>query len=269
MRRSAVYLLERIAARFSDAELLQNEEDLPVLLRLGVDPGKLQVIGNGIDLSRFDPATVPPDARSRARAAWGVGSATIIIGAVGRLVAEKGWHELFAALAGLRAEGHDAVLVAVGPADPAKPDALSRDELAAAEAAGVILTGWQEHIEDCYPGFDLFCLPSWREGFPRAAMEAAAMGLAIVASDVRGCRQVVEDGVTGILTPPRDLRALQDALRSLVTDADLRRRFGLAGRHRALDAFDVRQQSEATLATYRRQASKVRRGANRTVDRQR
>ena len=77
---------------------------------------------------------------------------------------------------------------------------------------------------------DIFVLPSHREGFPRAAMEAAAMGVPIVATDIRGCRQVVDDGVTGILVPTRDVDALTDAIDRLVRDPDCRHRMGAAGR---------------------------------------
>jgi glycosyltransferase involved in cell wall biosynthesis len=250
LRRTVVYLLERLASAFSDAELLQNVEDLPVLRRLGVPAAKLVVMGNGIDLARFDPSTVSPEARAQTRAAWQVQPESVVIGAVGRLVGEKGWRELFVAVTALRDEGVDVTLVAIGPTDPAKPDALSREELDAAQAAGVVLPGWQDDIETQYPGFDLFCLPSWREGFPRAAMEAAAMGLAIVATDIRGCRQVVDDGVTGTLVPVRAPVALADALRELATDVERRRRYGLAGRERASRTFDVRTQINASLLAY-------------------
>ena len=249
-RRAAVYALERTASAFSDAELLQNEEDLPALRRLGVPARKLTVMGNGIDLARFDPGAIGPDARAAARATWGVGPDTVVIGAVGRMVAEKGWRELFAAVATLRAEGRDVTLVAIGPADPDKPDALSRAELDAARADGVVLPGWQKGIERLYPGMDLFCLPSWREGFPRAAMEAAAMGLPIVATDVRGCRQVVADGATGTLVPVRDVVALTAALHCLARDRNLLRRYGDAAGERAVREFDVRRQVAASLEAY-------------------
>jgi glycosyltransferase involved in cell wall biosynthesis len=263
-RRTAVYALERIASAFSDAELLQNEEDLPVLRRLGVPTRKLTVMGNGVDLARFDPDAVGPDARTAARAAWGVGPDTVVVGAVGRMVAEKGWRELFAAVAALRAEGRDVVLVAIGPADPDKPDALQVAELDAARADGVVLPGWQEGIERLYPGMDLFCLPSWREGFPRAAMEAAAMGLPIVATDVRGCRQVVADGVTGTLVPVRDAAALTTALRDLAGDPDRRRRYGRAARERAVREFDAGRQVAAILAAYGVAADRARAAVDAT-----
>jgi glycosyltransferase involved in cell wall biosynthesis len=250
LRRTVVYSLERIAAAFSDAELLQNEEDLPVLLRLGVPESKLTVIGNGIDLVRFNPNALSPDAREIVRSEWGVAPDTVVIGAVGRMVAEKGWRELFAAVAKLRDEGLPVALVAVGQTDSAKADALRDEEVAKARANGVIMPGFQRDIERCYLGFDIFCLPSWREGFPRAAMEAAAMGLPIVATDIRGCRQVVEDDVNGSLVPVRDQDRLTDALAALIEDAELRDTQARRSRLRAVNEFDFQKQVAASLVAY-------------------
>src|SRR5690606_26610821 len=93
---------------------------------------------------------------------------------------------------------------------------------------------------------------SHREGFPRSAMEAAAMGLPVVATDIRGCREVVEDGVTGRLVPVADRDALAGALQDLVRDPAARRRMGGAGRRKALRQFDVDRVVARTLGVYRR-----------------
>jgi glycosyltransferase involved in cell wall biosynthesis len=99
---------------------------------------------------------------------------------------------------------------------------------------------------------DLYVLASHREGFPRSAMEAAAMGLPIIATDIRGCRQVVDHGVNGLLVPVRDAARLAAAITSLVDDPDRRRRMGEASRRRAVTEFDDRRQVATTLETYER-----------------
>jgi glycosyltransferase involved in cell wall biosynthesis len=116
----------------------------------------------------------------------------------------------------------------------------------------------RDDVDRLYGAMDLFVLPSWREGFPRAAMEAAASGLPVVASDVRGCRQVVDHGVTGLLVPVRDGAALADAVRSLGEDPDRRRRMGEAAVRRAGERFDERQVVDIVLDTYRRVAGRKR-----------
>jgi glycosyltransferase involved in cell wall biosynthesis len=98
---------------------------------------------------------------------------------------------------------------------------------------------------------DIFVLPSHREGFPRAAMEAAATGLPIVATDVRGCRQVVEHEVTGLLVPVRDPAALAEAIARLGDDPARRVAMGKAAIERAREQFDEEKVVELVLATYR------------------
>ena len=120
----------------------------------------------------------------------------MLVGTVGRLVAEKGLPELFAAMTRLPRDRF--VLVVVGAPDPVKPDALGADEVARAREHGVRFLGHRDDVDALYAAMDVFVLASHREGFPRAAMEATAMGLPVVATDVRGCREVVDDGVTGI-----------------------------------------------------------------------
>jgi glycosyltransferase involved in cell wall biosynthesis len=135
--------------------------------------------------------------------------------------------------------------------DPDKADALGPGDLERARAeAGVTFLGLRHDVEALYAAMDVYVLASYREGFPRSAMEAAAMGLPIVATDIRGCRQVVEDGTTGTLVPVRDSRALAGAVAALATDGDLRRRFGEAAVAKATREFDQRTVIGTTLAVY-------------------
>ena len=247
-KRTVVYGVERFAATFSHAELLQNPEDLPVLRRLGIPHERLTVLGNGVDLTRFDPDRVPPSARGRLRAELGIDDDTVVIGVVGRLVWEKGYREIFDAAARLRDE--PCVFVVVGPDDPAKAEAVDRASIEQAEADGVRFLGSRTDMADVYSMFDVYTLASYREGFPRSAMEAAAMGLPVVATDIRGCRQVVADGETGALVPVGDAGRLASALLRLVADPGLRIRQGVAARLRAIEHFDDRDVIATTLRTY-------------------
>jgi glycosyltransferase involved in cell wall biosynthesis/ribosomal protein S18 acetylase RimI-like enzyme len=235
-KRAVVYALEAIASRFSDAELMINPEDVAVSRRWRLArPERVRLVGHGVDLSRFD-ATRLGAARDRVRVELGVGDDVVVIGAVGRLVAEKGFPELFEAVASLPAGRQ--VLVVVGPEDPAKPDALTPELISRTTEAGVRFLGSRPDVERLYAAMDVFALPSHREGMPQAGMEAAAMGLPIVAADVRGSRQVVDDGRTGILVPARDPERLAAALKGLIDDADLRRAMGRAGSRKARREFD-------------------------------
>jgi glycosyltransferase involved in cell wall biosynthesis len=163
-------------------------------------------------------------------------------------VAEKGYPELFDAMA--RLEPGRYLLVCVGGDDPDKPDSLPSSLIDAARAKGAQFLGHRADIDALYAAMDLFVLPSHREGFPRAAMEAAASGLPVIATDVRGCRQVVEPDVTGLLVPVRDADAIARAIERLGHDGPLRARMAIAARARAEAHFDERAVVTRVLDAY-------------------
>lgn len=250
-KKAVVYSLERMAATCSDMELVQNPEDLAVLSRLGIPDSRLQLLGNGIDLRRFDPSLVSSAGTAQVRAEIGVGPGDVVCGVVGRLVWEKGIGEVFEAAARLK-EHHPALrFVVIGPVDRDKQESISDVDIARARREGIIFLGLRRDMERLYPAMDLFVLASHREGFPRSAMEAAAMGLPVIATDIRGCRQVVANGETGLLVPACDAPALAEAIARLATQPALRTSMGAAGAAKARREFDQQTVIESTLATYR------------------
>jgi glycosyltransferase involved in cell wall biosynthesis len=251
-RRSAVYALERLAATCSDAELVQNPEDLETLAALRVPPSRLHLLGNGIDVGRFRLDGAAAKSRQRLRAEWKIASDEIVVGAVGRLVWEKGYAEIFKAIRLLRTRLPKARFVIAGPAEPGKADAVSATAVAQAERDGVVFLGYRADVDDLYAALDVYVLASYREGFPRSAMEAAAMGLPIVATNIRGCRQVVDDGLTGLLVPPKDASALAGAIERLARQPELRASMSRAAVVKAREEFDERRVIDLTLALYAR-----------------
>jgi ribosomal protein S18 acetylase RimI-like enzyme len=134
---------------------------------------------------------------------------------------------------------------------PTSSDALESDVLQRGTASGIEFLGMRPDVDALYGAFDLFVLPSHREGFPRAAMEAAASGLPLVLTDIRGCRQVVDHGVNGFLVPVQDPNSLAEAINSLVDDEALRRRMGKASAKKASLEFDEERVVETVMETYR------------------
>jgi len=245
LRRVAIYGFEAIASRFSHVELVQNPEDYALMRRLRIAPRrKLRLLGNGVDLERFHPADEAT--RSTIRAELGLSADDIVVGLVARLVEEKGVPELIEAMELL---GPPFRLLLVGPRDTEKPDAVGDGLLDRARAAGALLTGHRADVHRMYAAMDVFCLPSHREGFPRAAMEAAASGLPVVATDIRGCRQVVEPGRTGLLVRVSEAASLARAL-GTYADLTLRHQHGDAARAKAERDFDERAIVIAVLASY-------------------
>jgi len=248
LKRFFVYTVETLASRFSDAELVQNAEDLDLMTRLRVfQQRKLRLLGNGVDLARFDPGRVTPTSRAETRADVGANENDIVIGMVGRLVAEKGYPELLAAMSQL---DDRYLLVCVGPEDPEKSDGLRIDDLSRGEGARVRFLGQRLDMPELYAAMDVFVLPSHREGFPRAAMEAAAMGLPVIATDIRGCRQVVEDGVNGLLVPVASPADLAEAIARISQDEELRLAMGRRSAERARLEFDERRVVATVIETY-------------------
>ena len=191
-----------------------------------------------------------PRSANEVRGELGVAGDQVVVGAVGRLVWEKGYAELFEAARAILAERQDVVFVIAGPADPDKGDPLTGDDIAAAEAAGVRFLGHRDDPERLYQAFDVYVLASHREGFPRSAMEAAATGLPIVACDIRGSRQVVDHGITGLLGTVRSPEVLRAHITQLADDADLRARMSAAALDKARRDFDQQTVIDRTLAVY-------------------
>src|SRR5262249_4695877 len=144
----------------------------------------------------------------------------------------------------------EAELLVVGPYQPDKADDLDRDVVERATATGIRFLGMRDDVERIYHALDVYALLSYREGFPRSAMEAAACGLPIVATDIRGCRQVVLDGVTGLLVPRADAESAARALIALVTDPERRAAMAQAAADRARAEFDQERVIRITLDAY-------------------
>lgn len=251
-RRAFFMGAEWLAARFSHVELYQGREDLLRARRDGiVGAGKGVFLGNGIDLSRFDPCAVSPERRAAVRLELGVGAEELVVGTVGRLVGEKGYRELFRAARVVRSRYPHVRFLAVGDGDPAKADAITDRELEEA-ADDVVVTGWREDVPELLATMDVFVLPTWREGVPRSAIEAAAMGKPLILTDIPGCRQVARDGIEARHVPVRDPDRLADAISLLVEDAPLRGRMGAAARERALREFDERSVVATIVREYAR-----------------
>ena len=253
LRRKAIGMSERAAARLSHHEFFQSEEDYEFALRTRMVPGsRASLLGNGVDLKRFDPAKVTNKAATELRRMWGAKPRTKVVGTVGRLVREKGYEELFEGARIIRTQRKDVLFVVVGPDEPGKEDRVGPGTIERARAEGVVFHGEGMDMPTIYAAFDVFVLASRREGVPRSAIEAAAMERPVVATDIRGCREVVVDGVTGMLVPAGDPREIAAAVMELVEEEDLRQRMGAEGRKRAEASFDEEKVVQRTLAVYRR-----------------
>jgi glycosyltransferase involved in cell wall biosynthesis len=240
-RRWFYVMLERLQMRPAHTILSQNREDLETCRVDRIcDLARLTYLGNGIDVERFHPRNLTR--RAAVRRMLGISDDALVVGMVGRVIREKGYLDYFAAAALLRRTHSNAVFLAIGPYEPWKADAILEEQIHGFGLdSSLRLLGHRDDIADLYATMDVLTLPSHREGFPRSPMEAAATGLAVVATDVRGCREAVVHGENGLLVPARDPDSLASAIARLLDDKPMRERMGRRGRELAEDRFDQRQ----------------------------
>ena len=232
--------LAKCGSRCATLTLSQNRDDIDTAIKYKIcHPDRIEFLGNGTDLRRFDPARFNGDFRERKRAELGIDNGRHVLLMVARLVRDKGYLEMFEALQTLRRERDDFTFVMVGLAEEYRSGRISPDEYKKYGLADCTLYfGARDDIDELMACADVYVQPSrQREGVPRSAIEAAAMGLPIVTTNSRGCRDVVRPDVNGLLVPPCDAQALADGIRKLMDDADLRHRFGEAGKRWAQDNF--------------------------------
>jgi glycosyltransferase involved in cell wall biosynthesis len=238
-RRAASFLMEWLGGRLTDVYLTVSDEEARDARRLHISRGAVG-IGNGRDPTRFRP---DPIARATLRAALGTPPDRIVVVAVSRLVRHKGYPELLQAMRDV-----DAELWIVGERLASDRGEDMEPHFAAANlGARLRRLGYREDVPAILAASDIFALPSHFEGLPMSIIEAMLTGLPVVATAIRGPREQVIDGVTGLLVPPAEVDPLAAALRRLTSDAPLRAAMGAAGRARALDRYDESKVVQRTL----------------------
>jgi glycosyltransferase involved in cell wall biosynthesis len=236
LRRLASWLY-RINLRGTEV-IFENPEDRKIFIEwrfIKPEQGHL-ILGTGVDVERFRPTArenTPP-----------------IVLFSSRMLVTKGVLEYVEAIRILKAKGISARFALAGNADPGNPASIPDEQIEAWKQSDLVeWWGWQSDMPAALAQTDIFCLPSYREGVPNALLEATACGLPIVTTDTPGCRDVVTNGVNGLLVPVKNAQAIADALEILILDPELRRRMGSAGREVAVNFSNIKINRE-TLAVY-------------------
>ena len=240
----AIKLMYWAASKRGAIITAENEEDRQVLS--SVTRGRVRLLSaSGVDLNYFSPES-GNEGGGAVRAAIGLNGHRALL-FVGRLTAHKGINELIEAWRQIRLKHCDARLLLAGEPDRGNLYALDATALKSEERVCVL--GQRSDIRELIALSDFVVNPSYREGLSRVNLEALAMGKPIVTTAVPGCIETVEDGVNGLLVPARDPHALADAMDRLLSDADLRRRLGAAGRQKA-QTFSIERAASAMAALY-------------------
>ncbi len=241
IKRRILFLSEKICCKFAHQIFAVSRANMKVAIDCGIcSDRKIKIIAygsiNGVDAeNRYNPRKISYKEIDEIKKSYGITKNNIVIGFVGRIVRDKGIIELYDAWQSLKKK-YNINLFIIGQEeekDPVPPNyikSLKKD-------SRVIFTGRVSDPMPYYAAMDILILPTYREGFPVTLLEAAAMEIPVVATNVDGCPEAVADGVTGLLIPPRDSQALALAIEKLIINPELRRQMGNAGRERVLRDF--------------------------------
>jgi glycosyltransferase involved in cell wall biosynthesis len=224
--RVAATRLYRAALRRSDSIVFQNRDDEQLFRdRQMISPQQkiCRINGSGVDLHYFARAPMPS------------GISFLMIS---RLLRDKGIREFAAAAKRVKSDHPEVPIHLVGYID-GSPDSISESELQTIRDSGVEFHGPAADVRPAMAACSVYVLPSYREGTPRTVLEAMAMGRAIITTDAPGCRETVQEGVNGLMIPPRDADALYRAMMRFIAEPALAKRMGEQSRKIAESKYDV------------------------------
>ncbi len=241
--------VQRYACQFADCILVNADAVKDWLIGDGYDASKISVIRNGVDLSRFDNA--PP--RSELQRELGLPDGTPLVGVISRLTRLKGLEHFLEAAAMVRARVPNARFLIAGETSPMDREYLGELQQYAERcgvAESVIFTGLRRDVPAVLSSLDVSVMPSLNEALSNVVLESMAAGAPTVATRVGGTPEAIVDGVTGVLVPPADSRALADAIVHLLHDTRLATHLGTAARAHIVDHFSVRRMVRSTEDLY-------------------
>lgn len=238
--RYGVKLLYRLALRHPNlTAIFQNPDDQSMLIEIGAvcENQTILISGSGVSLTDYAVKPEPEDEP--------------VVTLASRLLGEKGVFEFVEATRILKERGVLCRFWLVGQPDHGNPSSISYKDVEHWQKEGLIeYLGYRNDIADVFSLTNLVVLPSYREGFPKVLIEAAACGRAIITTDVPGCRHAIKPNVTGLLVPARDATGLADAIERLLKDAQLRKSMGSAGRELAQQEYGINKVVEAHINIY-------------------
>lgn len=242
--------IEKFMAKyFTSFIFTQSEEDCKTAVENGfMDKSKVLCIGNGVDIfGKFNPENIDQGKIKELYESSNINKQDIIITFIGRLVREKGIVELLDAFSNIDEE--DVKLLVVGDIDQGCRDQETKKFITERfkNNGKIIFTGFREDINNILYITDIFCLPSYREGMPRTIIEAMSMKCAVIATNIRGCREEVVEGETGFLVRPRSAYYIQNKLEMLIQNNRLLEKMKTEGRRRAERNYDEKQVVEKQI----------------------
>jgi N,N'-diacetylbacillosaminyl-diphospho-undecaprenol alpha-1,3-N-acetylgalactosaminyltransferase len=242
----------RLAGLCADKAWFTNQEDLEFFLSRGFAGAERTFLTkNAVNVEDYSPAVISPEQLTRLRSELGLSPGDRVISMVARMIWSKGIREFVEASLILRDHFPNLKFILVGPLDQGGPQTVPLDYLQEQEKSDNFLwVGFRKDVKAIYALSDVAVLPSYYKegGYPRALLEPMALGKPVITTDLPQCRGPVEEGRNGLLIPPREPKALAQAIASLMTDDTKRLQFGRHSREKIEQEFDERRVVDRVLA---------------------
>jgi glycosyltransferase involved in cell wall biosynthesis len=260
LKRFVLDTVEKLTYSFA-TKVYPNSKGLEefILSHRLTNKSKVKMIGNGssngIDTTFFKPSLYTKNSKEELRAQLGISKEDFVFVFVGRLVSDKGINELVNAFNGLTRQPikrsiHYKLLL-VGPLET-ELDPLQHQTLNEIESnPTIITTGFQPDVRPYFAISNALVFPSFREGFPNVVMQAGAMGLPSIVTDINGCNEIIEDGRNGLIIPPKDTKALQEKMLRLMEDEPLYKHLASNSREMITSRYEQKLVWEALLDEYK------------------
>jgi glycosyltransferase involved in cell wall biosynthesis len=255
-KRKVLDIVEKLTYRFA-TKVYPNSKGLYdfILAEKFTEPSKLSIIGNGssngIDTAYFDPSQYADGEKNSIRQELGIPQNHFTFVFVGRLVKDKGINELVAAFLNLSTSEKNISLILVGPfeddLDPLHPETLKNIK----NNPNIHSVGFKKDVRPYFLASDALAFPSYREGFPNVVMQAGAMDLPSIVTDINGCNEIIAQGKNGLIIPPKNETALFEAMKKMVNDPKEFAQLKISARQTIVENYDRKELWEALLAEYR------------------
>lgn len=257
MKRKVLDMTEKITYAFSTMVYPNSFRMRDIIIdNKYCKPGKLHVIGNGssngIDTTYFDPARFDDSAKDTLRKKLNIAADDVVFCFVGRMVTDKGINEMISAFIRLRSLQPNVKLLLVGPFENELTPIDKDTEERILHHPDIRFLDYQEDVRSYLHCSDVFVFPSYREGFPNVVLQAGALGLPAIVSDINGSNEIIVHGRNGLIVPVKNADALFDAMQELTDNTARRKEMAARSREAILDRYDQLLLWKEILAEYRR-----------------
>lgn len=241
MKRTLI-IMDRILCRCATHVYPEGKGVKEDLQRHNITNKPLKIIANGnvngVDLDYYHPEAISEEGKKKLRASLQIKEDDFVFVFVGRLVIDKGVRELVKAFDALSKHHQNIKLILVGPRENAHNPKKRRMFHTIQQNENIITVGFQEEVRPYYAISNVLILPSYREGFPNAVLQAGAMGLPSIVSDISGCNEIIEHEVNGLLVPKKNHIELQKAMEKMLYNPSLLKEFYQNARNKVVKSFD-------------------------------